>query len=113
MRRFQKRAVSASESEHSPDVRKERFVVARVSPHAVDIRGGPVKFVPVRVLQADTEIQPRPERRATVAEWQIGKLNDLAGAVRAPGESAVKRRIRGPANRDPPGGETPRTVINI
>ena len=88
------------QSEHSPDVCKERIVVVRISSHPVDIRGGPVKFVPVRILQAETEIQPWPERRATVAEWQIGKLKDVAGAVRAPGESAVKRRISGAANRD-------------
>ena len=105
--------VRGGRSEHSPDVGKERIVVVRVSPHTVDICGGPVKFVPVRILQADTEIQPWPERRATVAEWQIGKLEDVAGAVRAPGEGAVKCRIRGASNRDPPGGKTPRTVVDI
>ena len=49
------------QSEHRPDVCKERIVVARVSPDTVVIRGGPVKFGPVRILQADTEIQPWPE----------------------------------------------------
>src|SRR5208282_1662665 len=44
--------------EHSPNVCKERIVVVRVSPDAVVIRGRPVKFVPVRILQADREIQP-------------------------------------------------------
>jgi hypothetical protein len=39
-----------------PDVCKESIVVARVSSHAVDIRGGPIKFGPARILQADTEI---------------------------------------------------------
>jgi hypothetical protein len=42
--------------------------------HAVDIRCGPTEFVPVGILQADTEIQPWPKRRAAVAERQIGKL---------------------------------------
>src|SRR5271167_4760047 len=100
-------------SEHSPDVYKDRVVFARVSPHAVDIRRGPIKFGPARILQADTEIQPWPKRRATVAEWQIGGLEDPAGAVRAPGESAVKRCIRGAADRRPPRRKAPGLVVDI
>ena len=48
-----------------------------------------------------------------MAEWQVGKLEDPPGAVRAPGERAVERCIRRAANRDPPGGEAPRIVIDI
>jgi len=84
-------------SEHSPDVCEEGVVAARVSPHTVDVRGGAVEFGPVRILQADTEAQPGPERWAAVAEWQGGKLKNPTGAVWAPGKRAVKRRIRGAA----------------
>ena len=100
-------------SERDPYIEEERIVVARVSPHAVDIRGGPVEFGPVRILQTDAKIEPWPKRRAAVAEWQIGKLENPAGAVRTSGKSAVKRRIRSAANRDPPGSKAPRSVIDI
>jgi hypothetical protein len=73
----------------------------------------PRQFGPVRILQADPEIQPWPKRRASVAEWQIGKLEDPAGAVRASTECAVKCCISCAANRDPPGGEAPRLVIDV
>src|SRR5271169_1270994 len=102
-----------SSSEHSPDVCKERIVLVRVSPHAVDIRGGPVKFVPVRILQADTKIQPWPERRAAVAEWQIGKLEYPVGTVRASGRRTVKRRIRSAPDRHSPRCEAPCVIIDI
>jgi hypothetical protein len=98
---------------HGPDVRKEGIIAARVSSHTVDIRGGAVEFGPVRVLQTDAEVQPWPERRAAVAEWQIGELEDPAGAVWASGESAVKRRIRGATDRNAPGGQAPSTVIYV
>src|SRR5215469_6083730 len=100
-------------SEHSPDICKERIVTARVSPHAIDVRGGPVKFGPVRILQADAEIEPWPKRGAAMAERQIRELEDPAGAVRAAGEGAVKRRIGVAANRDPSGSKAPRLIVNI
>ena len=81
-------------SEHRPDVGEEGIVAAGVSSHTIDIRRGPVEFVPVRILQADAEIKPRPKLWAAAAEWQIGKLEDVAGAVRASGEGAVKRLHR-------------------
>src|SRR6516225_7122805 len=43
-------------SEHRPDVGEEGIVAASVSSHTIDIRRGPVEFVPVRILQADAEI---------------------------------------------------------
>jgi hypothetical protein len=98
---------------HRPDVCEKGIVVARVSPHAVDIHGRSIEFRPVRILQTDTEIQPRPKRRAAVTEWQIGELENPAGAVRTSGKCAVKRRIRSAANRDPPGSKAPRSVIDI
>ena len=41
---------------HGPDVRKEGIIAARISPHPVNIRGRPVKFGPVRILEADASI---------------------------------------------------------
>src|SRR5260370_7856841 len=73
----------------------------------------PIKFGPARVLQADTEIQPWPKRRAAVAEWQIGGIEDPAGAVRAPGKSAVERCVRSAANRNPPRRKAPGVVVDI
>src|SRR5260370_33232252 len=73
----------------------------------------PIKFGPARVLQADTEIQPWPKRRAAVAEWQIGGIEDPTGAVRAPGKSAVERCVRSAANRNPPRRKAPGVVVDI
>src|ERR1700746_1640071 len=87
------------QSEHGPDIGEERVVVVRVSSNTVVIRSGPVKFGPVCILQADAEVQPWPEGRAAVAERQVGNLEDPVGTVRAPGERAVKCRVRSAANR--------------
>src|SRR5262249_8161173 len=100
-------------SEHGPDICKEGVVAASVSPRAVDVRGRPVEFGPVRVLQPDTEIQPRPKSGRAMAERQIGELEDPSRAVRAPGEGAIKRCVSGAPNRHPPRGKAPRLVINI
>ena len=48
-------------SEHGPDVGEERIVIVCVSTDTVEVRRGSVKFVPVRILQADAEVQPWPE----------------------------------------------------
>ena len=100
-------------SEHGPDVGKKGIVAARVSSHAVYVRGRSVEFVPVRILQTDTEVQPWPKGWAAVAEWEIGKLEDVASAIRATSKGAIKRRISRAANRDPTGGKAPRAVIDI
>ena len=94
-------------------IRDRGIVAVGVSSHTADIRRGPVEFVPVRILQADAEIKPRPKLWAAAAEWQIGKLEDVARAVRASAEGAVKCRIGSAANRDPPGGQAPCLVIDI
>jgi len=48
-----------------------------------------------------------------VAEWEIGKLEDVASAIRASGKGTIKRRVSRAANRDPTGGKAPRVVIDI
>jgi len=100
-------------SEHGPDVGKKGIVAARVSSHAVYVRGRSVEFVPVRILQTDAEVQPWPKGWAAVAEWEIGKLEDVASAIRASGKGTIKRRVSRAANRDPTGGKAPRAVIDI
>ena len=105
--------MSDRRSEHRPDVPKEGIVAAGVSSHAVDIRCRSVEFGPMSVLQADAEIQPWPEPRAAVTEWQIGEFEDPAGAVRAATKGAVKRRVSGAANRHPTRGQAPGLVIDL
>jgi hypothetical protein len=94
-----------SRSEHGPNVDKERVVSVCVSSHAVDIRGGAVEFGPVRVLQTDAEIQPWPKRRPSVAERQIGEIEDPASTVRASCRRTVQCRVGGAADRHPSGGQ--------
>ena len=73
---------------------------------------GAVEFVPAGVLQSDAHVQPWPERRAAVAEWQVGGFG-IQCAVRAPGERAVKRCIGGAADRHPSRREAPGVVVDV
>src|SRR6516165_4186166 len=104
---------SSRRSEHDPSLGENRVVVVRVPASAVEIGGGAVKFVPQRVLQSDAHVEPWPEGRPAIAEWKIGDLGDPTGAVGSTGEGAVKRRIRGAADRHSPRRDAPGLIIDI
>src|SRR6266567_1293992 len=104
---------SGKGSEHDPGVGEDRVIIVSVSSGAVEIGAGAVEFVPQYVLQTDAHVQPWPEGWPAMAERKVRDLGDPAAAVRASGESAVKRRIRGAAYRHPAGRKAPGVVVDI